>query len=184
MLVLVLLIILTDGPGKVWVCCEMATTAQREMQLDEKRYKLKKKNKTERRREKWKKIILVTLHFTIFFCWIHQWDIEQMISNVKSYICTYCTQATTSLWSLYKYQIDSSEIFSRNRGFQINPYLYAFSQDIAKIEFAFLLKMDYIFPAPVQQTKSSLLPGNASHQHANSIEREVWQQHRQQTKIS
>jgi len=36
MLVLVLLIILTDGLGKVWVCCEMAITAKREMQLDEK----------------------------------------------------------------------------------------------------------------------------------------------------
>lgn len=36
MLVLFLLIILTDGLGKVWVCCEMAITAGRKMQLDEK----------------------------------------------------------------------------------------------------------------------------------------------------
>lgn len=184
MLVLVLLIILTDGLGKVWVCCEMATAAGREMQLDEKRYNSKKGTKQRGEGEKWKKIILVTLHFTTFFCWIHQWEIEQTISNVNSYICTYCTQATISLRSLYKHQIDSSEIFSRNRGFQINPYLYPFSQDMAKIEFTFLLKMDYIFPAHVQQTKSSLLPGNASHGHAHSIEREVWQQHGQQTKIS
>ena len=77
-------------------------------------------------------------------------EIEQMISNGNSYICTYCTQATISLRCLYKYQIDSSEIFSRNRGFQTNPHLYPFSQDTAKIECRSLLKMNYIFPAPVQ----------------------------------
>lgn len=50
MLVLFLLIILTDGLGKVWVCCEMAITAGREMQLDEKekRYKLKKRGTKQR----------------------------------------------------------------------------------------------------------------------------------------
>lgn len=48
MLVLFLLIILTDGLGKVWVCCEMAITAGREMQLDEKekRYKSKKEEQS------------------------------------------------------------------------------------------------------------------------------------------
>lgn len=44
MLVLFLLIILTDGLGKVWVCCEMAITAGREMQLDEKKKRYKSKN--------------------------------------------------------------------------------------------------------------------------------------------
>lgn len=43
MLVLFLLIILTDGLGKVWVCCEMAITAGREMQLDEKEKRNKSK---------------------------------------------------------------------------------------------------------------------------------------------
>lgn len=45
-----MLIILTDGLGKVWVCCEMAITAGREMQLDkkEKRYKSKKRGTKQR----------------------------------------------------------------------------------------------------------------------------------------
>lgn len=73
-----------------------------------------------------------------------------MISNGNSNICTYCTQAAILLTSLYKYQIDSSEIFSRNRDFQINLYLYPFSQDTAKREFSSLLKMNSVFPAPVQ----------------------------------
>lgn len=73
-----------------------------------------------------------------------------MISKSNSYICTYCTQAAILLTSLYKYQIDSTEIFSGNRDFQINPYLYPFSQDTAKIEFSSLLRMNSIFPAPVQ----------------------------------
>lgn len=57
-----MLIILTDGLGKVWVCCEMAITAGREMQLEEKEKKdtnqkkkdrkKKRRNKAERGREK------------------------------------------------------------------------------------------------------------------------------------
>lgn len=51
MLVLFLLIILTDGLGKVWVCCEMAITAGREMQLDEKEEIQIKKRGTKQRGE-------------------------------------------------------------------------------------------------------------------------------------
>lgn len=67
MLVLFLLIILTDGLGKVWVCCEMAITAGREMQLDEKKKRYKSKNEEQSSEGKWtmkeKNSSDLTLHY-------------------------------------------------------------------------------------------------------------------------